>query len=139
MKYKEKLYEKIKTHCKVSYEKLNVDDFELGEIPYNHRCHLNSVQKIKENKAAEIYLCVAWDNDFPNPVIHFINKLENGKYQDNTWGWIYEQSQYYIIRKVNTSEYDKIWELLTDAKKHIFNSNSSQFMNWIHKIDHNII
>jgi hypothetical protein len=139
MGYKDKIYKNIREYCKTHYQLLNPIEFELGDNLFNRRCHLNAVQKIKEGKATEVYLCIAWDKDDKLPCIHFINKLENSKWQDNTWGWLYERNEYYIIRKVNINEYDYIWNVLNDAKRSILQLNSNSFMRFIFRIKEEII
>ena len=111
----------------------------LGDAPFNRRCHLNSVQKAKEGNAEKTYLCFTIDRDDNSQCVHFINQLENGKYQDNTWGWLYEQTDYYIIREVNKNEYNKIWNLLSDTKKALFNLHSSWFDRNVLRIKSDII
>jgi len=97
---KQSIFEAIRNYAITNYKKINIEDFVLGDIPYNYKCHLNSVQKVKENKAEKVFLCVAIDKDDDSLCVHFINQLNNGKYQDNTWGWLYEQNDYYIIKEV---------------------------------------
>jgi hypothetical protein len=134
MSYKDKIHKNIREYCKAHFQLLNPNDFELGENLFNRRCHLNAVQKIKEGKANEVYLCIAWDKDDKEPCIHFINKLNNGKWQDNTWGWLYERSEYYLIRKIDTKEYDCIWNILNDSKINYVNLNSNSFLRWLYRI-----
>jgi hypothetical protein len=119
--------------------KLNHKDFILGDILYNNRCHLNSVQKVKMGKASKIYLCYVIDKDNEHSMVHFINQLENGKYQDNTLGWIYQTYNYYVIKEVNETEYDTIWNVLTNTKEDLLAHNSNWFDRNILKITKEII
>ena len=138
MKYKDEIYKNIREYCELNYERLNSEDFLIGDNPYNRRCHLNAVQKIKENKADGVWLCIAWDKDDKEPCVHFINMVK-GKFQDNTWGWLYEWNIYYLIRQVKEKEYDYIWDVLMDTKRTIFRLNSNSFKNFIHRLNENII
>lgn len=124
MKYKDKILKRIKDNVILQYKKLDKSDMMLGDLNWNRKCHLNSIQYIKENKAKESYLCVTIDNsDFM--CVHFVNKNKDNKFVDNTWGWLYEQVDYYIIRKVNTDEYDNIWDLLDRTKRSLVFNNSN--------------
>jgi len=127
---KQDIFLRIRKYAITNYTKLNTDNFVLGEAPFNRRCHLNSVQKIKEDKAKKVFLCFAIDNDDNSQCVHFINQLEDGKYQDNTWGWRYDQNEYYIIKEVEQSEYKDIWNLLNDTKEMLLNLNS----NWLERL-----
>jgi hypothetical protein len=129
--YKEKIYKNVREYCSSNYQYIDSKEFQLGDNPFNRRCHLNSVQKIKEGKAKEVYLCVAWDKDDKIPCVHFINKLDNDKWQDNTWGWLYERNIYYIIKKISEQEYEYIWDILNDTKKSLTKLNSNRFMRWL--------
>lgn len=135
---KDKILEKIRQYVVSNYYKINKSDMILGELSYNYRCHLNSVQKVKEGKADKVYLCIEidWDDDFV--CVHFINGKGN-KYIDNTLGWRYEQIDYYVIREVDESEYHDIWNLLNDTKKFLFNLYATWVDKYILRIKHTII
>lgn len=126
---KQDIFLRIRKYATTNYTKVNTENFILGDAPFNHRCHLNAVQKIKENKVSKVFLCYSIDKDDNSQCVHFINQLENGKYQDNTWGWLYETSEYYIIKEVDKSEYNKIWDLLGDTKEMLLKTNS----NWLER------
>ena len=130
---------KIRQHVITNYKKINPEDMVLGEAFYNQRCHLNSVQKVKEGKATKVFLCFAIDRKDNSQCVHFINQTKDGKYIDNTWGWLYEQSDYYLIREVDYSEYENIWDILQDAKKSLFNTYATWFDKYILRIKYNII
>ena len=120
---------RIRTYIKSNYQLLDNDDFVLGEAPFNSRCHINSVQKIKEGKATKVLLCFAIDKTNNSQCIHFINQLKDGKYQDNTWGWVYETTEYYLIRETSKTEQQKIWDVLQDTKKSLLYLHS----NWLER------
>ena len=130
---------KIRQHVITNYKKINPEDMVLGEAFYNQRCHLNSVQKVKEGKATKVFLCFAIDRKDNSQCVHFINQTEDGKYADNTWGWLCEQSDYYLIREIDESEYDNIWDILQNTKKSLFNTYATWFDKYILRIKYNII
>lgn len=126
--YKDKVIKKIIEHVTANYTKINKSDMQLGNIIYNYRCHLNSVQCVKEGKADEVYLCVYIENNWP--IVHFINK--NGdKFIDNTLGWTYENIDYYIIRKVSKEEYDSITDILVNTQRTLTRLYTNAFTRWI--------
>lgn len=129
---KKNIYKKIKRYI-VCNTKLNKDDFILGEAPFNSRCHLNSVQKVKENKAEKVILCYAIDKNSDFQCVHFINKNVHGKYIDNTWGWMYEFYNYYFLKEVDESEYNDIGKLLSDVREKIYNANCNFVERLIYK------
>jgi len=136
---KQNIFKAIKNYAITNYKKINIEDFVLGDAPFNNKCHLNSVQKIKENKAEKVYLCFAIDKDDNSQCVHFINQLKDNKYQDNTWGWLYEHTDYYIIKEVDKNEYDKIWLLLNDTKIMLLNLHSNCLQRFIYKINKDAI
>jgi hypothetical protein len=126
---KSDVFQRIRTYCKSNYKQLDINDFILGDAPFNRRCHINSVQKVKEGKATKVLLCFTIDKENNSQYVHFINQLENGKYQDNTWGWIYESTEYYFIKEVNKEEQQKVWNVLQDTKKSLLYLHS----NWLER------
>jgi hypothetical protein len=136
---KEKIVHKIQTYARSQYKKLNNDDFVLGENPHNYRCQLNAVQKVKECKAEKVFLCYAIQKDDSFSCVHFINQLVDGKYQDNTWGWLYQDYDYYLIREVDESEYDYINDILTDTKKALYDLYANWFDKYILRVKEDIL
>lgn len=131
---KSDVFQRIRTYIKSNYQLLDIKNFVLGEAPFNRRCHINSVQKVKEGKATKVFLCFAIDKDNNSQCIHFINQLEDGKYQDNTWGWVYENTEYYLIREVNKIEQQKVWNVLSDTKKSLLYLHSNWLERFIFRI-----
>jgi hypothetical protein len=131
---KKHIYRRINKYAISQFTKLNPDDFVIGDNQFNLKCHLNSVQKVKEGKADKVILCYAYDRSDHTQCIHFINQLDNGKYQDNTWEWIYQWCDYYMIKEVSPSEQDHIWDSLQNMRESIVNINSSWFERFIFKI-----
>lgn len=136
---KENILLAIRKYITTNYKKLNIDDFEIGDAPFNKRCHLNSVQKVKEGKAEKVFLCFSIDKDNNSQCVHFINQLENGKYQDNTCGWLYEHSEYYLMKEIDKTEQEKIWDILMNTKEMLINLHSNRFLRFIYRIDTDVI
>lgn len=134
---KDTIKERIRVYISSTYELLQQQDFVLGELNYTLRCHYNSVQKVKEKKATKVFSCVAIDKTSGSVVVHFINQLKSGKYQDNTWGWLYVGYEYYIVKEIMPEEQEAIWNCLTDLKKRIVMANSTAFERFIYKIKAN--
>ena len=122
------VFERIMTYGK-KYQNLSKENFVLGDAPFNSMCHMNAVQHVKNGTAAGIVACYAIDTTDNSQCIHFINRLSDGKYQDNTWGWRYEQYEYYIIKEVSEMEMEHIWNVLLDLKKDFVFQNS----NWLER------
>lgn len=135
MQRKEDIYERIKNYAITNYQKLDTSNFVLGEMPYNFRCHLNAVQKVREGKATKVFSCFCIDKTDNSQCVHFINQLKDGKYQDNTWGWMYTQKDYYLIKEILQDEQECIWNQLTGLKEMIVNANSTKFERFIFKIN----
>ena len=131
--FNNKIIPKIINYTKVNYNKISKDDMILGDAYYNRRCQFNAVQYVKKGNADSVYLCIVLDENDTNPVIHFINK-KNNKFVDNTLGWIYEHYSYYIIRKVDESEYTYIDNLLEDSKNMVLDLFISRFTRKIFKL-----
>lgn len=131
MKYKDKVLKRIIEHVRTNYQRIDKDEMKIGDSFYNYKCHLNAVQYIKTGQADEVYLCVYIEDNYP--IVHFINKKE-GKYIDNTLGWLYEDIEYYIIKKVSEDEYCNIGNLLTYTQRSIVKANSNSILRKIFKI-----
>ena len=80
-----------------------------------------------------MFLCYAIDSD-GSCCVHFINGVD-GKYQDNTWGWLYKTSEYYIIKEVTPTECETIWTMLSDTKKVLVRLNCNWFQRFIYQIN----
>lgn len=137
MLFKNKIIKSITDYVRMSYKKMDLKDFALGDCPFNYRCHLNAVQKVAEGNAAKVLLVIGIEDNYP--VVHFINQLEDGSYQDNTWGWRYKQKEYYLIREVSPNEYDTIWNVLGDAQRSLVHLHSNWFERWFLNLDENSI
>jgi hypothetical protein len=132
-KYIESIKFKIYDYVVANYTK--VDGFVLGDIPYNFRCHLNSVQKVREGKAQKVYACIAIKkSDWKDIIVHFINQLEDGTYQDNTWGWTHDEYNYYLVKEIPESEFNHIGDVLQGLQISLIKANSSAFLRKLLRI-----
>ena len=138
---REKILRKIKNYVISNYKKISDKEMILGELPFNRKCHLNSVQKVKEGKAEKVWSCVAINkNNNCDIIMHFINQLKNQKYQDNTWGWLYKEYDYYLIKELSVEEQDDIRKYFENLKQHLIENNSTKFERIIiHKEIDNLI
>lgn len=135
-KYKEKVINRIVRHCKTIYTPIDSEDMILGDLLFNRKCHLNAVQRVKEGKAEEVYLCVCIAKENNDTIVHFINKDKDGKYVDNTLGWCYKAYTYYIVRKIEEYEYNSVSDILGDMKKELVFKHSNKVMRRLAKIDY---
>ena len=118
-----KIKNKIVNYVKSNYKLLDSSKFLNGKTYCNHRCHLNAVQEAYEN-GDKVFLAVCIGNG--EVIVHFINQDSKGHYIDNTLGWYgKELYDYYLVKEVSKSEYKTIWNLLTNTKKMLINTNSS--------------
>lgn len=120
---KQKIKDRIVSFVKSNYEMLDLNNFIGGKTYFNRKCHLNSVQEAYINGWKVILtICVGNDEVF----VHFINQDSEGHYVDNTLGWYgQELYDYYFLKEVSTVEYKTIWDLLSNTKKMLINTNSS--------------
>lgn len=133
-KYKNKVKKRIELYCETNYQRIHKSDMKMGKGLFNHKCHLNAVQQVKDDLMEEVYSCVCF-SDSTFPIVHFVNKDKDGKYIDNTLGFEYEKYDYYIIRKIEESEFHKMDDLLMSAKKSLIDLHSNKLMNKILRID----
>ena len=131
MLIKDKILNRIRNYVETNYKKIDENMLVLGDLTYNYKCHLNSVQKVKEGKAIKVYSCVAINKFSKDVIVHFVNQLKNGKYQDNTWGWTYDEYDYYIVKEIIPEEQGKIGKQLSELKEFLVNNNSNKFERFI--------
>lgn len=132
-KYKNSVKRKIQSYCGTTFERIPKSQMKLGKALFNHRCQLNAVQQVKKGKMTEVYSCVCM-SDSTFPVIHFVNKDKNGMYVDNTLGYQYEYYDYYIIKKIDESEFHKMDDILMDTKRSLINIHSNKMINKLFKV-----
>lgn len=136
-KYIEKISKETIEYITCNYNKINKKDMKKGEGLFNNKCQLNAIENIKNNKAEDIYLCAIFDGPKDTPVIHFINKKDD-KFIDNTLGWLYEENEYYLIRKIKPKEYCQINLILFYTKELLLKACSNKFLNKILDVNSSI-
>lgn len=132
--YKKTIRNKISDFSKITYNKIDKNDMQIGESYFNNRCQYNAVQSVKTGKSKEVYLCVVIDED-NYPVVHFINKNED-KYIDNTLGYMFEYYDYYIIRKVYEDEFKNIGDLLEKVKDMLLDKYVNRIIRKLFKLNY---
>ena len=136
---REKIIKNIYDYVVSNYTKINEKDMKMGQLLFNRRCHLNSVQNVYENKSDDVFLCVTVTKEDHNDlIVHCINKKDD-YYIDNTYGWYSCKYDYYLIKKVAKNEYEDIDNILLSTKKMLFNINSNSFLATKYFVDHNIL
>ena len=119
-------------YIKANYYKLsNIDN---GDCPYNHRCHINAVQRIKKHKWHRIYWCYQLNDE--TIIAHFVNYGNNKHIETTQWRAGLATYDYYIVREFKEDEFmDKIDWPLESLKRNIFNiSFTNKFLNKIFDI-----
>lgn len=118
-RFKRKCFDFVLTHYrKIPKDKIKKSSFALS----NSACHTNAVAAFNGNRADKVWLVWGGKED---GVIHFINS-NKGIFFDETWH-DYENQSYYIIREITTDEFENISEILSYAKRMMFNINGSIF------------
>jgi len=138
MSYIDNVQRKIKIYIKNTYAYLQLDDMVMGKGLFNRQCHQNSIQKANEDDL-DVYMAVSLhnDDDDNDVFIHFINKDKNNKYVDNTLGYQYKSYKYYIIRKININEYNKIFTIFLDYRKFLIDTQVGEFQRKVYNFFHN--
>lgn len=133
-RYRKKVKKRIEDYCETNYEKISKDNMKMGIGLFNQRCQHNATQQVKEGFMEEVYMVICI-SDSSYPIVHFINKDKEGFYIDNTLGYQFEMYNYYIIRKIDDSEFHKMDDLLMNTKKSLINLHSSKWINKVLRID----
>jgi hypothetical protein len=116
-----------------NYERM--DGFIMGAGIWNYKCHVNSVQAVKEGKAERVIACITvFNNDWKEIIVHFVNQLEDGHYQDNTWGFEFDQYRYYYVKEVDPIEFNEIENVLDGLQKTLIKNHSSWFLRKLYGI-----
>ncbi|NQU80497.1 MAG: hypothetical protein HQ543_03145 [Bacteroidetes bacterium] len=138
-RYVKNLKKRISNYTHSHFKRLNVEKFELGIGLWNLKCHVNSIQKVEEGKSSKVLLVVINSkSDYCSPIVHFINQ-NKGKYIDNTLGYEYKINEYYLVREIDSSEFDDIYYIFRSFKQFLFDMVSNKFLSWIFKVDKDII
>ena len=137
--YKTTIKNRIWVYVKANCLKIDDKDFIIGDMNYTYKCHLNAVHKYHVDNSYEVYSCLTiWKDSWSDMIVHFINR-KDGRFQDNTWGYLHKDYDYYLIRQIEPSEFDKIGNRLTETKKFLVNSNSNSFLRKLFKTSYTII
>ena len=133
-RYIKAIKRRIFDYVAANYQRIG--GFVMGDGMFNYKCHVNAVQRAKEGKAVKVYACIAvYKNDWSNIVVHFINQLDDGTYQDNTWGWEYDQWRYYLVKEVHEDEFNEIEYVLEGLQKTLVKDHSSAFLRKLLRIE----
>ena len=107
----------------IKFVKNNYKLIELNKMwswLFNQKCHINSVQQVKEQNMDTVVLCFCICNNWytDDGFVHFINKRWED-YIDNTLWYLYKTYSYYLIKEIHPNGYSCIWYTLTDTKSSI--------------------
>lgn len=84
----------------------------MGEYAGNNMCHHNARQKVEEGKSEGVAAVLAFV-PFSGVNVHYLN-LTDGKYVDNTLGYLSKANEYFLVE-----EYSKEEVLKMDMRKSI--------------------
>ena len=128
MKNKENLLsEKTRQYAQTNLELLDKKRFIIGDYMGNYKCHFNAVHRATIDKKLDVILVLTFSGD-GQPIIHFIN-TQGKKYIDNTWGYQYEWSDYYLLKEISKEEFSVVGHILHDARKEIL----AKCFNWLER------
>lgn len=91
-----------------------------GMCRYNFRCQLNAVHDAITNGEDEVAMCFYISEG--DPIIHFLNIDNEGKYVDNTLGIWSSRIEYYLVRKVSKVDFFNINNIFTEYRNQVRNS-----------------
>jgi len=90
-----------------------------GKCRYNYKCHRNAVHDALNKNHEKIAMCFYIDDN--QPIIHFINVDEKGRFIDNTIGRWSEQLDYYFIRYIYKNQFFDIDDIFGNYRLQIRN------------------
>jgi len=112
-----------------------MDGFAMGSGLWNYKCHVNAVQAVKDGRATKVIACIAInESDWKEIIVHFVNQLKGGTYQDNTWGWEYDQYRYYFVKEVGEAEFSEIGLVLESLQKTLVKIHSNLLLRKLFRI-----
>ncbi|MGF7219089.1 hypothetical protein GGR92_005269 [Spirosoma lacussanchae] len=111
------IQERLRRHFTRNFSRLADERFVCGEMRYNYQCHRNSVHEYFLDNTKRIALVFAIDRRDDTFCLHVINRLSNGKYQDNTWGSEYLYHSYYLIKEILPDQYDRVPNYFDDHRR----------------------
>jgi len=101
---------------------------------FNHSCHLNCVQYVKdhpERTGLKIVEVLSVDLDSLPSVHYLVHDTTNGKYLDVTLGWLTSQSEHYLIRTISPSDYSRIYNELSRSRSWWHNRFIPVWWRWM--------
>lgn len=112
--YIKRIQECLRRHFTRNFSRIPEDRFVVGEMRYNFQCHRNSAHEHFLEPSKRMVLCFAVDSRDDSFCLHVINRLPNGKYQDNTWGHEYRFHSYFLIKEILPDQYYRVPEYFDD-------------------------
>lgn len=93
------IYERLLPYAEKNFKKITV---EMGEYQGNKMCHHNARQKVEEGKSEGVAAVLAFlDRSGVN--VHYLN-VTDGKYVDNTLGYLSKANTYYLVEEYTKEE-----------------------------------
>lgn len=128
------------TKIAINYIKANyykISNIENWDCPYNWRCHINAIQRIRKHKWYKIYWCYQVDESRNTVIAHFINYWNNKYIETTQWRVGISCYDYYIVKEFKENEFmDKIDAPLDNLKISIYNiSFRNRLLNRLYKIN----
>ncbi len=99
-----------------------------GAAMYNHACHLNAVNAVRDGRACAVVECVLLDDACATA--HYINIDSRGKYIDLTLGYFWAGADYRFVRLVPMTEWDSISDKLNELKAKLCKPVKSAMWSW---------
>lgn len=88
-----------------------------GIIRYNLKCQMNAVHDALEDGDDAVAMCFCIDNGIP--IIHFLNIDSHGRYVDNTLGQWSQKNEYYLIKRIDKSEFFSIDYIFSSYRNYL--------------------
>lgn len=82
---------------------------------YNHSCHLNAVNRVRDGSSCAVVECLILDSN--SVTAHYINLQSDGSYVDYTLGWHWAGCDYRFVRLVPFAEWSSITDALENLKR----------------------
>lgn len=107
--YIKRIKERLHRHFTCNFSRLDNKRFVVGASRHNYQCHKNSAHEALLDAGTRVILCYCVDR-WGFGFLHVINRLPNGKFQDNTLGSQYASTDFYYIKEILPDQYHKIDE-----------------------------
>lgn len=99
-----------------------------GAGMYNHSCHLNAVNAVRDGRACAVVECIVIDDSYATA--HYINLDARGKYIDLTLGYFWAGADYRFVRLVPMTEWDSISDKLQALKDNMCKPVKAAMWSW---------